>query len=285
MGRGAHLYRRTSLQAGAQLERLAIDDQERTHGGDWPVARVWVALDPLPQVVEAACRANIDLLITHHPLIFKPLTAVDCGTPTGMTIQAALRNRMTIFAAHTNLDAADVSVTNLDDDVAGFEVAPLTGLITTEAGGSDTFSVVLTGEPLSNVTISVNSSDTTEGSPSPSSLVFTSSNWNSPQSVTVNGVDDNGLDDGDIAYLIQMVSSSGDPAYDNVDLPNVLVTNLDDDHTPVASPDTYYSDGVNTLTVGAPGVLGNDSDEDTGDTLTAVLDKDVENGTEEAYFT
>ena len=72
---------------------------------NWPVERVWVALDPLPHVVEAACRANIDLLITHHPLIFKPLASVDCGTGTGMIIEAALGNHMAIFAAHTNLDA------------------------------------------------------------------------------------------------------------------------------------------------------------------------------------
>ena len=73
---------------------------------DWPVKSIWVALDPLPQVVTAACRADVDLLITHHPLIFKPLKSIDCTTPAGGIIQSALQHRMTIFSAHTNLDSA-----------------------------------------------------------------------------------------------------------------------------------------------------------------------------------
>jgi len=73
---------------------------------DWPVKSVWVALDPLPQVISAACREDVDLLITHHPLIFKPLTSIDCATPTGNTISSALNHHLAIFSAHTNLDAA-----------------------------------------------------------------------------------------------------------------------------------------------------------------------------------
>ena len=73
---------------------------------EWPVARVWVALDPLPQVVAAACRAAVDLLITHHPLIFKPLKSIDCTTPAGDIIHSALRHHLAIFSAHTNLDSA-----------------------------------------------------------------------------------------------------------------------------------------------------------------------------------
>ena len=73
---------------------------------DWPVKSVWVALDPLPQVVSAACQEDVDLLITHHPLIFKPLTSVDCTTPTGNIIHSALNRHLAIYSAHTNLDAA-----------------------------------------------------------------------------------------------------------------------------------------------------------------------------------
>jgi dinuclear metal center YbgI/SA1388 family protein len=73
---------------------------------DWPVKRVWVALDPLPQVVAAACRADVDMLITHHPLIFKPLKSIDCTTPAGEIIHSALCHNMAIFSAHTNLDSA-----------------------------------------------------------------------------------------------------------------------------------------------------------------------------------
>ena len=40
------------------------------------VTKIWVALDPTLQVVEAACAQKVDLLITHHPLIFKPLKSI-----------------------------------------------------------------------------------------------------------------------------------------------------------------------------------------------------------------
>ena len=73
---------------------------------DWPVRLIWVALDPLPEVVAAACKENVDLLITHHPLIFKPLCTIDLSTTEGSIIQSAVLNKIGIFAAHTNLDSA-----------------------------------------------------------------------------------------------------------------------------------------------------------------------------------
>ena len=70
----------------------------------WAVRKVGVALDAGLEVVTAACQMKVDLLITHHPLIFKPLTAIDCQTPLGAVLQMAIRHRLSIFSAHTNLD-------------------------------------------------------------------------------------------------------------------------------------------------------------------------------------
>jgi hypothetical protein len=49
-----------------------------------------------------------------------------------------------IYAA---IDPADVAVTNADDDAAGITVTPVAGLGTTEAGGTASFTVVLTSQP------------------------------------------------------------------------------------------------------------------------------------------
>jgi dinuclear metal center YbgI/SA1388 family protein len=73
---------------------------------DWHIDKIWVALDPTDGIVAEACRQGVSLLITHHPLIFYPLTAVDLETPTGSIIQAALQKKVAIFCAHTNLDSA-----------------------------------------------------------------------------------------------------------------------------------------------------------------------------------
>ena len=70
----------------------------------WYIEKIWVALDPLPEVMAAACQADVDLVITHHPLIFKPLTAIDTSRLEGFIIQQALDHQVAIYAAHTNLD-------------------------------------------------------------------------------------------------------------------------------------------------------------------------------------
>jgi GTP cyclohydrolase I len=69
------------------------------------VRSVWVALDPGPDVVTAACRAQVDLLVTHHPLFFHPLKRIETHTPFGGAIAQALRHDLAIYCLHTNLDA------------------------------------------------------------------------------------------------------------------------------------------------------------------------------------
>jgi dinuclear metal center YbgI/SA1388 family protein len=72
----------------------------------WPVTKIWVALDPTKGVVETACAQDVDLLITHHPLIFKSLKAIELHTPLGAILNTAIRHNLAIFTAHTNLDSA-----------------------------------------------------------------------------------------------------------------------------------------------------------------------------------
>src|SRR5207249_410276 len=86
---------------------------------------------------------------------------------------------------YNGLNASDVSVTNTDNDTAGITVNPTSGLTTTEAGGTATFSVVLDSQPTANVTIGLSSNNTAEGTVSTGSLTFTPANWNVAQTVTV----------------------------------------------------------------------------------------------------
>jgi dinuclear metal center YbgI/SA1388 family protein len=79
----------------------------------WPVRKVWVALDPLPEVVAKACEADVDLLIIHHPLIMTPIKSLDLSLPTGQIIARAIRSRMALFCAHTNFDSAQNGLNDL----------------------------------------------------------------------------------------------------------------------------------------------------------------------------
>ncbi len=80
---------------------------------DWPVKTALVALDPTLDVIAAACRSKVDILITHHPLIINPLKCIDFGSVAGNLIRMAAVNRLSIFSAHTNLDCAKDGLNDL----------------------------------------------------------------------------------------------------------------------------------------------------------------------------
>jgi dinuclear metal center YbgI/SA1388 family protein len=70
----------------------------------WPVHSIWTALDPTLEVVKAACNEDVDLLITHHPLFFRPIRSIDFRSPHGSIIRTAAQHQLAIFSVHTNLD-------------------------------------------------------------------------------------------------------------------------------------------------------------------------------------
>lgn len=70
------------------------------------VTRIMVALDATPAVVESAITSECQLLLTHHPLIFKPQKSISTTNPQGRTIYAAIRGGLAIACMHTNYDIA-----------------------------------------------------------------------------------------------------------------------------------------------------------------------------------
>ena len=129
---------------------------------------------------------------------------------------------------YNGVDPDDVTLVNLDDDVPGrIVVTPTSGLTTSEAGGTATFTVVLGTRPESNVSMQVFSGDATEGAVSTSSLLFTPANWGTPQTVAVTGVAD-AVADGNVPYYVVLArAASTDPTYNALDPDDVQVTNLD----------------------------------------------------------
>ncbi|MBF0353512.1 MAG: DUF1566 domain-containing protein [SAR324 cluster bacterium] len=128
---------------------------------------------------------------------------------------------------YNGLDPDDVIVVNTDDETAGVTVVT-TDNTTTEAGDTGAFTVKLNSQPISDVTITVTSGDTTEGTVSPATLTFTSANYAATQTVTVTGVDDSTVD-GNIAYSVKMSASSSDTNYNGITISSVFLTNTDDE--------------------------------------------------------
>lgn len=73
---------------------------------DKEVETVFLALDADDGVIEQAVRAGADLLITHHPLIFKPLKKVNDQDFISRRILRLIREDISYYAMHTNFDAA-----------------------------------------------------------------------------------------------------------------------------------------------------------------------------------
>ena len=131
----------------------------------------------------------------------------------------------------------DVTLTNIDNDSAGFVVTPTADLVTTEGGGKATFTIALTSKPVSTaspgtsttVKFTLSSSRPLEGKVSPTTLIFDDKNWKSAQVVTVTGMNDDAAD-GPQPYLIAMgLAQSVDENYNNHKATDVSVTNIDDD--------------------------------------------------------
>ena len=80
-----------------------------------------------------------------------------------------------------------------DDDTAGVSVSPTS--LSVNEGGTTTYTVVLDTEPNSSVTVTPSSGDTDVATLSPASLTFTSSNWDTAQTITVSGEEDVNSDD------------------------------------------------------------------------------------------
>ncbi|WP_054692940.1 Nif3-like dinuclear metal center hexameric protein [Syntrophomonas palmitatica] len=71
------------------------------------VKRLMTALDIDNEVLHHAQAEKIDLIVTHHPLFFKPFKKIDLDTPSGRIIGELIRNKISVYSAHTNLDAAE----------------------------------------------------------------------------------------------------------------------------------------------------------------------------------
>jgi hypothetical protein len=150
-------------------------------------------------------------------------------------------------SGYSSLDPPDIPVINYDfGETAGFMINPTSGLVTGEDGTKTSFTVKLTSEPLGDVTIPLFSLDETEGILDKVNLVFTSSDWDIEQTVTVTGVDDEDLD-GDQNYTIYLdEATSLDPDYHGLFPGDVQITNIDNDtestsgNNPPSAPTRVY---------------------------------------------
>jgi hypothetical protein len=150
-----------------------------------------------------------------------------------------------------------VSVTTIDNDdpAPRFTITESGGSTrVTEAGASDSISVVLGSPPTSNVVLDITSADPGEVTVARSPLTFTPANWSVAQSVPLTGVDD-ALYDGDQTSLVRVSvnDAASDDRYDPLPDQTVSVVTVDNDGAPPPAGITVTESGGGTRVTEAGG--------------------------------
>ena len=112
---------------------------------DAPVRRVLVALDITADVVKKAQEGGYDLILSHHPLIFSPLRALNHEDAIAKKVIELIKSRIAAFSFHTRLDAVEGGVNDV--------LAEKIGLCNVRAFGADGEAIGRIGELAQTLTL------------------------------------------------------------------------------------------------------------------------------------
>ena len=99
---------------------LLVGDRQRS------IRTVMVCLTVTPQVVEEAIAKRVELIVTHHPLPFRPLTKITSDTTVGKMLLALIAHGIAVYSAHTAYDSARGGINQLWAEGLGLSgIAPL----------------------------------------------------------------------------------------------------------------------------------------------------------------
>jgi Calx-beta domain/RTX calcium-binding nonapeptide repeat (4 copies) len=209
-------------------------------------------------ITEGGATDNYDIVLTSQPTSNVTI-AINNGTQTGtspttVTFTSANWNvaqTITVTATNDNIVEGNHSgtishtatssdanyngiainsvTTNItDNDNAGVTITQSGGSTNnTEEGATDTYEIVLTSQPTSDVTIAINNG--TQTGTSLTTVIFTSANWNTPQTVTVSAVNDN-VAEGNHSGTISHTATSSDANYNSIAI-NSVTANITDNDT------------------------------------------------------
>jgi len=225
---------RTITEGGSTSNyTLALDQQ--------PISNVTVTItsdDTGAATVTSSLTFTKDNWNTAQTITVTPVSDDD-GTDESVTISHSLSG-----GGYTGASVTNVIVTVMDDDTQALTLSAASATI--GEASSSTYTVKLATQPTGTVTVALASDDTTAATVPSSSLIFTASDWNTAQTVTVTGVNDD--DATNESVTISSSASGGD--YGSV-LSNFTAAMTDDDTvgiTQSATSGTISESGTGTYT-------------------------------------
>ena len=100
---------------------------------DAPVEKIFVCLDVSEEVIRDAVDFGAQLIVAHHPIIFRAVKNFRTDLPLGRKLELLIKNDVAVFAAHTNLDSVQGGVNDV--------LAERIGLLDVKNFGEEEFSL------------------------------------------------------------------------------------------------------------------------------------------------
>lgn len=94
---------------------LQIGDSEQK------IHKIFSSLDPTFDALTAASNTHAQVLFTHHPLIFKPISRMEINTYPGHILARAAHGNISVVTAHTNLDVARGGINDILASLMGLQ--------------------------------------------------------------------------------------------------------------------------------------------------------------------
>ena len=210
--------------------------EEDTAGNSYTVA---LFRQPTADVtVTVAGHAGTDVTPSPATLTF---TSLNWETAQTVTVKAGndadtvddrvslTHSAMSADSAYNGITIASVAVTVTDNDGIGVNVSKTSLTVREEDTAGDSYTVALSTQPTANVTVTVAGHAGTDVTPSPTTLTFTSLNWETAQTVTVKAGDDDDMANDSVTLTHSVASTDTD--YQGIVIASVAVTVTDNDRT------------------------------------------------------
>lgn len=252
---GTHTSTITHSATGGGYDDTTITDVTVTITDDDATGVTITESDGTTEIIEGGATDTYTLALTSQPTADVTLTvtgdaqasvspttltftAADWDTPQTVTVTASQDDiaegihigTLTHSAAGGGYDdttIADVAASITDDDVENVTITESDGITEIiEGGATDMYTVVLTSQPISDVTLTVTGDS--QASVSPTTLIFTDADWNVPQLITVTAIDDTDVEGTHTATITHSASTE---RYHGLTIANVTVSIIDDDRS------------------------------------------------------
>lgn len=89
--------------------------------GESEVKKIFITLDVNLATAKEAAAAGCDMIVSHHPILFRGIKRIDYDTPCGEMLRILIENKISVYAAHTNMDTAPGGINFRLAEIFGLE--------------------------------------------------------------------------------------------------------------------------------------------------------------------